>query len=106
MKRFGLKEREIGVIRDVATRFPTVECVLIFGSRAKGTEKIGSDVDLAIKGERVTPEQVLELKDLLEEETLIPYFFDILHYNTLQNPALKSHIDRVGKPIYQRASIL
>ncbi|BCS96912.1 hypothetical protein DSLASN_25440 [Desulfoluna limicola] len=54
----------------------------------------------------MTPEQVLELKDLLEEETLIPYFFDILHYNTLQNPALKSHIDRVGKPIYQRASTL
>jgi len=59
---------------------------LIFGSRAKGTEKIGSDVDLAVKEERVTPEQVLELKDLLEEETLIPYFFDILHYNTSRIP--------------------
>lgn len=104
MKRFGLKPSEIMAIQNAAARFPNVESILIFGSRAKGTEKAASDIDLAVKGKGVSPEEILKLKDILEEETLIPYFFDIIHYNTLQSPALKSHIHRVGKAIYRKTA--
>ena len=74
--------------------------VVLFGSRAKGNYKPGSDIDLAVKGDRVSPRIVAQLADCLNEETPLPYFFDVVHYETLDNQALVDHIDRVGIVIY------
>jgi len=38
----------------------------------------------------------------LNEETLLPYFFDVVHYESLTEPRLVEHIDRVGKPLLSR----
>ena len=80
--------------------------VLLFGSRAKGNYKIGSDVDLAIKGDRVTPTTVLELSDCLNEEKPLPYFFDVIQYETIDELRLVEHIDRVGIVIFGQTALI
>ena len=71
----------------------------LFGSRAKGTYKAGSDIDIAIKGSNIDHKLVMALSTRLNEETTMPYFFDIVHYDGITDPELRAHIDRVGKQI-------
>ncbi|MBM9538578.1 nucleotidyltransferase family protein [Desulfobulbus alkaliphilus] len=87
----------IQAIRD----YPEIEKVCVFGSRALGNAKPGSDIDLAVIGARVTPKTISKLRDFLEEETSIPYFFDVIAFNTIENEALRDHILRYGKVLYQ-----
>ncbi|MFY0666357.1 MAG: nucleotidyltransferase domain-containing protein [Natronospirillum sp.] len=89
-------------IARAAARIENLESLVLFGSRAKGNYRKGSDVDLAIKGPSVTYESVIQLAVELNETSAMPYFFDVLHYDTLQEPDLKAHIDRVGIEIYSR----
>lgn len=79
-----------------------IDKVVIFGSRAKGNYKTGSDVDLAVYGDRVTFDVVARLHSMLEDESPMPYFFDVINVNHLDNHDLKLHIERVGKVIFQR----
>ncbi len=95
----GLTQADISRISAAIKQFPEIEEAVVFGSRAKGTYKKASDVDLAIKGAAVTPETVQRLNFLLNEELPLPYFFDVVHYESLENPLLVEHIDRVGKPM-------
>jgi predicted nucleotidyltransferase len=95
----GLTEADMNHIRAAIKQFPEIEEAVIFGSRAKGTHKKASDVDLAIKGRAVSPETIQRLNFLLNEELPLPYFFDVVHYEALENRLLTEHIDRVGKSI-------
>ena len=95
----GLTQADIDHIRAAIKKFPEIEEAVIFGSRAKGTHKKASDVDLVIKGCAVTPETIQRLSFLLNEELPLPYFFDVVHYESLYNQLLVEHIDRVGKSI-------
>lgn len=98
---FGLRDDDINAIREIFQKFPEVEMALIFGSRATGNFKNGSDVDIALKGVAVNYNTALNISSALNEETLMPYHFDVLNYNTIQNQDLRSHIDRMGKLIYE-----
>jgi len=79
-----------------------VDKVILFGSRAKGNYREGSDVDLALKGESLNFEKVSHISYLLNEETNMPYHFDLVNYHHIQEPELIKHIDRVGIPIFDR----
>ena len=94
---YGLAEEDLATIRQVVQQFPVVEQVILFGSRAKGNYKSGSDIDLAIKGSDIDYETSVKLAEILNEETLLPYFFDVVHYDLLTEPRLIEHIDRVGQ---------
>jgi len=98
---FGLIESDISYINIALAKFDEIECGIIFGSRALGNYKRGSDIDLAIKGKGVTSKTLYMLSDLLNEEYPLPYFFDIIHYESISNINLKNHIDREGKIIYE-----
>lgn len=97
---FGLTDQDIKTITAVLGRYPAVETASIFGSRAKGTFRRGSDVDIALKGPNLTYRTVAEISDFLNEETIMPYHFDILSYHVIDNPDLIDHIDRVGIVFY------
>lgn len=97
----GLTERDMKTLRDILSRYPDVREVFIFGSRAKGNFGQGSDIDLAVMNEGVTDKMIAQLKSDFSESSL-PYFVDVTHYPTLRHAELKSHIDRVGLPVYQR----
>ena len=96
----GLCQRDVVEIARIFSGFPAVEEAILFGSRAKGTYKKGSDVDIALKGENIDCGLVNTLSALLNEESAMPYFFDIVHYDTLTSAELRAHIDRVGKRIF------
>ena len=100
--RFGLDEEVLTRIIDVFKKHPAVDEVILYGSRAKGTHKPGSDVDLALKGEDLNLRELntlsLELDDLL-----LPYTFDLCIFQRIDNPDLLDHIQRVGRTIYEKA---
>lgn len=92
---FGLSDDVIEKIKQVFAQFPNIEQVLVFGSRAKGNYKEGSDIDLALKGTALNL-QTLQNLELKLDELYLPYKIDMVIYKTISNEALIEHIDRVG----------
>lgn len=84
--------------------FPAVERVVLYGSRAKGTYKAGSDIDLTLVGDRLTAGLRADIADALDE-LLLPYCVDISLYAEIENDALRAHIDRVGVVFYERTVV-
>lgn len=74
----------------------------MFGSRAKGNYKVGSDIDLAIFGEKITFTVLAKLHSLLEDRGPLLYLVDIVKYEELENKDLVDHIDRVGIIIFKK----
>jgi len=99
--KFGLSERDMATIQNIFENYPLVCLVLIFGSRAKGNYKSGSDIDLAIMNESLTDKEIVKLKSDFEESNL-PYTVDLVNYISLKHLDLKNHIDRVGQTLYQK----
>jgi predicted nucleotidyltransferase len=95
----GLSNSELQTIRDVFSRFSDVSEVILFGSRARGTHRPSSDVDLALKGKNLSIDTLAKRRYILEEETNLPYFFDIVIYDRVENEALKREIDEGGEKI-------
>lgn len=100
--KLGLIEDDLQNVVSVLVQFPEVELASIFGSRAKGNYKNGSDVDIALKGKQLTFMIAARINSILNEETSMPYKFDVLNYETITNNELKEHIDRVGIVIYNK----
>ena len=100
--KFGLLERDLSYIKKGIEKFPEIEEVILFGSRAMGNFKKASDIDLAIKGKKVTREIIIRLSGLLNEEYPIPFFFDVIHYEKINNIKLKEHIDNYGINIFKK----
>jgi uncharacterized protein len=75
--------------------------VLIYGSRAKGNYRAGSDIDLTIKGSEIPFAEFMQIKDEIDD-LMLPYTVDLSQYNQLENADLIEHIDRVGVAIYVR----
>ncbi len=95
----GLSPKELEILQNVFKKFDNIKEVILFGSRALGTHKTASDIDLAIKG-NVDINTLSKLKYTLEEDTNLPYFFDVVIYDNLDNLELKKHIDEFGKRIH------
>jgi predicted nucleotidyltransferase len=103
LEHFGLKQKDIEAIRSVLQRYPEVSRAIIYGSRAKGNYRPGSDIDLTLKGSDALDFQTFcrimgELDDLL-----LPYRIDLSRYSTIKDPDLIDHIHRVGRPLYPTA---
>jgi len=99
-KYVGFRQNDLSIIVSVLQEHKEVTEAWIFGSRAKGNFRVGSDVDIALKGEYLNAEIVSKISYLLNEETSLPYKFDILNYHSISNEDLKQHIDRVGICFY------
>ena len=99
----GLREADITCIRAALARFPEVRKAVLFGSRARGDFKRGSYVDLAIWGDEQTllMKARRELGAWLNEESPMPYFFDVLDYNQVTDEALRGEIQRHCIVLYE-----
>ncbi len=103
-ERFGLQLEVIERIQAVLESFEEIDTVLLYGSRAKGNHRNGSDVDLTIKtfsGVPVRGNLVFRVTDAIDELNLI-YTFDISLFDHIQQDDLLDHISRVGEIFYQR----
>lgn len=97
----GLSEATLRTIHQELARHPEVEMAIIYGSRAKGTHRPGSDIDLVLVGAGVTDRTLSELLGKFEDGPL-PYAFDVSAIATLTNQSLLEHIKRVGVVLYER----
>ena len=102
MNNTGLRQPDLDIVLSVLGEFPNVKEAIIFGSRAKGNFKNGSDVDIALKGENINLEIVSNISYRLNEETVLPYKFDVLDYQSINNSKLTEHINRIGISVYLR----
>jgi predicted nucleotidyltransferase len=99
---YGLSDAQRQEIIQFIAAYPEVEEAILFGSRALGTYKPASDVDIALKGPGVTASLAARLKFDIEEDTYLPYFFDFVAYPTITREALKAHIDGKGVCLYRK----
>jgi len=97
---FGFSGQDLELIISVIREFPQVSAAIIFGSRAKGNFRNGSDVDIALKGSGLNLDVVSQISHTLNEESTLPYKFDVLNYHTISNEDLIEHINRVGIVFY------
>ena len=97
--KYGLSDTTIEQICDVLARHPSVEKAVLYGSRAKGTFKPGSDIDLSLHGATLTLDELGDIDSELDD-LMLPYTFDLLIFDTLDHIKLREHIDRVGKIFY------
>lgn len=88
-------------ITEVFKNFSKITEVILFGSRAMGNFREGSDIDLAVKGDHIKLNDLLDIVAALEDLELL-YKFDLVDFNKINNPELKAHIDRVGMVVYSK----
>lgn len=98
----GLTQQQIDAITTLLASYSEVKEVKLFGSRAKGTFKNNSDIDLAIMNE-VSSQELIDLSTAFADSD-IPFKVDIIGYHFHIPEELKEHIDRVGKPFWKRLS--
>jgi predicted nucleotidyltransferase len=101
--KYGLPDTTIQKIRAVLSDYPQVDQAILYGSRAKGNYKNGSDIDLTLLG---GPDLTLNmlykiLTDL--DDLLLPYTIDLSILNYIGDPDVIEHIQRVGIPFYEKA---
>jgi len=92
---YGLPAGALEQILGLLQSDPAVEAVLLYGSRALGRQRPGSDIDLCL----VAP--TLGLGDLLQlharlDDLLLPWSIDLQLHHQINHAPLLEHIDRVG----------
>ena len=93
---FGLAERHYAEFARVFARYPAIEQVLIFGSRAKGTARDGSDFDLAVVAPSMTDRDFTSLWNEIDDLPLV-FKVDLLHWDRLEHERLKAKIIAEGR---------
>lgn len=96
----GLDARSRALLEAVFARHPRVSEAWLFGSRAMGTFRPESDVDIALYGDVDELLAARVASDL--EELPLPYTFDVQAYPCIRHAPLRAHIERVRRPIFVR----
>lgn len=99
---YGLKETVVKKIQQIFSGYPDVHNAILYGSRAMGNHKPGSDIDLTLEGAALTLKQLNAIANELDD-LLLPYELDLSIYHQIDNPDLLEHIKRVGVVFYTRA---
>ena len=97
----GLSAATVGKIHGVLSRHPEVERAVLYGSRAKGNYKNGSDIDLTLHGKDVGFDEMLGILGELDD-LLLPYTIDLSVFSMIDHAGLREHIQRVGQEFYCR----
>ena len=100
-ENFGLSDTSIKKLLSVLEKKSSIQKAIIYGSRAIGNFREGSDIDMTLLGESLVEKDLFVLLDEIDD-LLLPYTIDLSIYHLLKNENLKDHIDRVGKVFYER----
>lgn len=100
----GLSAATVAKIHGVLSLHPEVERALLYGSRAKGDFKRGSDIDLMLTGSGLD-ERILRRIDDELDDLLLPYEFDLSHFEQLTPEPLRDHIRRAGVVFYEKTPV-
>ena len=99
----GLPLVAVQRICSTLARFPAIEQATLYGSRAMGRYRPGSDIDLTLSGDGLDGRLLAQVDGALDD-LLLPWRFDLSLRAQLQSPALLDHIERVGQVLYRRGS--
>jgi predicted nucleotidyltransferase len=100
--KYGLAEHSLNILNTIFKKYTGITKVILYGSRAKGDFKNGSDIDITLEiNETFRPIDLSRLMSDFEESDL-PYFVDCSIFKNLQNENLKAHIRRVGCLLYEK----
>lgn len=97
---YGLKTETILAIQQVLAKHREVEKAILYGSRAKGNYRSGSDIDLTLLGDKLSFHILQTIENELDD-LLLPYKIDISLYKQIKNPDLLKHIDNIGIVFYE-----
>lgn len=98
---YGISSADIQQVISVIAKNQKIEKIILFGSRAKGNFRNGSDVDLSLKGNGININDVLDISIDIDNLSL-PYKFDFVIYDRINEEALLEHINRVGIILFNR----
>ncbi len=99
--KYGLSDSTIKKLQQVFESFAEIDKAVLYGSRAKGNARPGSDIDLTLFGKDLDQQYCSAVADALDD-LLLPYMIDLSVFDLLNHPELKAHIKRVGQVLYQR----
>jgi uncharacterized protein len=105
LNEFGLREKDMMFMQQAFERLPALERVLLYGSRARRTHRLGSDIDLALCGADLTFRDILRFQAWCEAESQSLLRYDVVYYDSLtahKSDALKASIDRDAAVVYER----
>ena len=97
----GLSEKTVSSIQGVFTKHPEIKQAILYGSRAKGNYRNGSDIDLVLVGPALDLSQLFKI-ELELDDLMLPYKIDLSAYHKIENTELIGHIDRVGVVFFER----
>ena len=98
----GLTTATVDRLQSVLAHYPEVEKAVLYGSRAKGTHRPGSDIDLTLCGGALNHTLLTRIDNELDD-LLLPYQIDLSLMTSLSHPALLDHIRRVGVVLYAKS---
>jgi predicted nucleotidyltransferase len=99
--RFGLSDNTIEKLLRQFSKHAWIDRAIIYGSRAKGTHREGSDIDLTLESAQSDLHRLFELEREIDD-LLLPYKVDLSYYNTIENEELQEYIKRVGEVFYDK----
>ena len=100
--KYGLSEQTHQKIHDVFVQYPQVEKVVLYGSRAKGAYKNGSDIDLTLHGGDSLTHTILSKIANDFDDQLLPYTIDLSIFKNIKNPDMVEQIERIGVMFYKK----
>lgn len=100
----GLDDETMKRICTILASFSEIDKAILYGSRAKGNYKTGSDIDLTLTGTLLTQTTLFKIHDALDE-LYLPYKFDLSLLDCIDNKDLKMHIRRIGIVFYEKTAI-
>ena len=80
---------------------PHVQKVVLYGSRALGRQRAGSDIDICLVAPSMTLGELLELGAALDD-LLLPWNVDLQLRHLIAHEGLLSHLDRAGQLLWER----
>ena len=98
----GLSDSVIQKICGVLTRYPQVEKAVLYGSRAKGSYRKGSDIDLTLCGGADLTLSVRHTIATELDDLFLPYMIDLSIFRDIGDSDLIEHIQRVGTILFDR----
>ena len=103
--QYGLDEKILADIENIFSKYNQISKAILYGSRAKGNFRNGSDIDITLVGKELDMNILYSIMDDIDE-LYLPYKMDISIYSYIDNQELIEHISRVGKIIFERKGVL
>lgn len=101
---FGLPATTLARLREVLARHAALRCAIIYGSRAKGNYRPGSDIDLTLVAQDLAFAEFLRIEQEIDD-LLLPYQVDLSRLEDIEPGPLREHIERVGQVFWERTAV-